>query len=102
MLRKLIALSLAFALAACGIFETRAQRATRNTPSYKEGYDDGCATANASGANYRGSQVRDDALYESDHAYRAGWANGLSICRASLAPQEGTRVSPVPDNEPGR
>lgn len=102
MLRKLIALSLAFTLAACGIFETRAQRATRNTPSYKDGYDDGCATANSAGANYRGQQVRDDELYQTDKAYRAGWANGLSMCRGSLAQQEGTRVSPVPDNEPGR
>src|ERR1051325_1445347 len=91
-------------LTGCGfLFETRAERATRNSPNFKSGYSDGCATANAQGTNYGRNQTRDDALYRSDKAYRAGWAAGVSACQSNLATQPGVPTnSPIPDHGPGR
>jgi hypothetical protein len=101
MLKHTLALSLAVTLASCGLFETRAEQQMRNTPSYREGYDDGCASASTPSANPREGQVRDDALYQSDAAYRAGWSNGFSMCRSNSAPQQ-SQSGPIPDTEPGR
>jgi hypothetical protein len=90
-------------LAGCGfIFESSAERATRNSPNFKSGYADGCATANAQGTNYGRNQVRDDGLYRSDKAYRAGWAAGVSACQSNLASQPGVPRNPIPDVNPGR
>jgi hypothetical protein len=90
-------------LAGCGfIFESRAERATRNSPNFRSGYSDGCATANAQGTNFGRAMTRDDALYRSDRAYRAGWAAGVSACQSTLARQPGTPSTPIPDVNPGR
>ena len=90
-------------LAGCGfIFESKAEQATRNSPNFKSGYSDGCATANAQGTNYGRAQTRDDALYRADKAYRAGWAAGVSACQSNLASQPGVPRSPIPDVSPGR
>lgn len=90
-------------LGGCGfIFETRAERAMRNTPDFKSGYADGCATANSQGTNYGRSQTRDDELYRRSKPYRAGWAAGVSSCRSNLADQPGVPGSPIPDVNPGR
>jgi hypothetical protein len=98
----LVALT-ALSLGGCGfIFESRAERAMRNTPNFKSGYSDGCATANAQGVNYNRNQVRDDDLYKADKAYRAGWAAGVSSCKAGLATQPGVPGGPIPDTLPGR
>jgi hypothetical protein len=98
----LVALT-ALSLSGCGfIFESRAERAMRNTPNFKSGYGDGCATANSQGVNYNRNQVRDDYLYKSDKAYRAGWAAGVSSCKSGLATQPGVPGSPIPDTLPGR
>jgi hypothetical protein len=82
---SLIVLS-ALMLTGCMFFETKADRSLRQQPNFRLGYEDGCATANAQGANMRhGDTVRDDALYDADKAYRVGWANGHGMCQR-LAP----------------
>jgi predicted small lipoprotein YifL len=86
-------------LAGCGIvFPNARDRAARNTPGFKAGYSDGCASANAQGTNYRNDQVRDPA-YAHDRNYQLGWASGLANCRTNSthAPNAG----PIPDNNPG-
>ena len=93
----------AIALSGCGfIFETQAERATRNSPDFKSGYADGCATANSQGTDYGRAQTRDAELYRRSKAYRAGWAAGVSACRSNLADQPGVPGSPIPDVNPGR
>ena len=86
MLRKTSARVALVALAAslasgCIFFPSAKDRALRNTPSFKEGYGDGCAAASTQSSNYREGPYRDEALYQSDAAYRAGWANGYQTCR---------------------
>jgi hypothetical protein len=95
----LVALSAAL-LSGCMFFETRADREVRHQPTYKIGYDDGCASATNQGANMRrGDIVRDDALYQSDKAYRVGWANGHSACERSAPTSQSEGV--LPDVHPG-
>jgi len=101
MLRPILAAMLAgFALSGCMLFETRVDRALRQQPNWRAGYEDGCATANAEGANMRrGDMVRDDALFDADKAYRVGWANGHSACMR-MAPS-GQAQGPLRDPSPG-
>jgi hypothetical protein len=81
-LRRVAAMSLAAIVAAgCVLFPSARDKALRHSPSFKEGYSDGCAAASAAGSNYRAGPYRDDALYQSDEAYRAGWSNGMQTCR---------------------
>ena len=68
--------ALAFALGGCIFFESKRDRAMRNDPTFQAGYSDGCASANNRGTNFRGSQVRDDALFQTSPPYRAGWGEG--------------------------
>jgi hypothetical protein len=71
-------------LAACA---SPASRAMRNSPDYKAGYSDGCASASLQGANPRdGGNTRDDAAYGSNPAYRTGWGTGFGACRAMAMP----------------
>ena len=89
----------ALTLAGCGIvFPSARERAMKNTPGFKAGYSDGCASANAQGTNYRNDQVRDPA-YANDRNYQLGWASGHANCRTftTRAPTAG----PIPDNNPG-
>ena len=91
---------LSLPLASCVILGTKADRKVQASPSFHAGYDDGCASATNEGANMRrGDVVRDDALYESDGAYRAGWANGHAAC-SRLAPTGQSR-GPLSDPIPG-
>ncbi|HEX3943822.1 MAG TPA: hypothetical protein VHW69_07030 [Rhizomicrobium sp.] len=88
----------ALLLAGCGMFSA-ADRAERNSPNFRAGYDDGCAAASTSGANPRAAPLRDDALYNSDKAYHNGWSNGFAACRndAMGDPQiDNPVMSPVP------
>src|SRR5437763_665720 len=71
----------ALALAGCGLFPSAAERAVQKSPNFRAGYSDGCAAASATGANPREGAYRDEALYKSSQAYRAGWGNGYSLCR---------------------
>jgi hypothetical protein len=65
----------------------------RNTPDYKAGYSDGCASASLQGANKRDNSLnRDEAAYQRNAAYHSGWSAGFGACRAMNAP-----VSPTGD-----
>ncbi len=98
MLRRLALIALSLSLTGCMFFEGPAERKIRQLPNFRLGYDDGCATATNEGANMRrGDLVRDDALYDSDKAYRAGWASGHSSCARSGVPgqSQGPLADPV-------
>lgn len=72
-------------LAACS---SPADRAMRNSPDFKAGYSDGCASASQEGADKRTqNMVRDEALYTRSPAYHSGWGNGFGTCRAMNAPR---------------
>lgn len=93
----LLAASLA---SGCIFFPSARDRALRKTPSFKEGYSDGCAAATTQSSNYREGPYKDQTLYQSDAAYRAGWGNGYQTCRA---PQDLGRMpdqNPVPQPVP--
>jgi predicted small lipoprotein YifL len=99
-LRTAITFLAALSLAGCGIlFPTASQRAGKNTPGFKAGYSDGCASATIQDTNYRHDQVRDEASYKNDKHYRAGWSAGFSSCRTNLTRDPAT--GPIPDNNPG-
>lgn len=85
MIARIAAVALAAALlSSCAIFGGPADRALRRTPSFREGYSDGCAAANNPGANPRETQ---DSLAGTDNVYRRGWANGFQTCRrTAIAP----------------
>ena len=86
--RILSALAVAGLLAGC---MSAHDRAIRRSPSFQEGYADGCAAASAQGSNYREGPARDEALYKSDAAYRAGWSNGFQTCHTT---QQGIGTTP--------
>ena len=56
------------------------------SPFYREGFDDGCATASAQGAPGQRKPVRDQALFDSDKDYHAGWISGVAQCRTPALP----------------
>jgi hypothetical protein len=99
-IRVAFALFLAASLSGCIFFETKAMRAMRNDPNFKAGYSDGCASANARGASFRGEKVRDDALFKTSEPYRAGWSNGYSTCNNQLYSPGTPNVSDMPDHRP--
>lgn len=90
-------------LAGCGIFFPSARdRAAKNTPNFKSGYSDGCASATIQDTTYRTDTVRDEELYKSDKNYRAGWASGFYNCRNNATHKlNEPGVGPIPDNNPG-
>jgi len=76
-------LAMAPVLAGCMVFGSKNSR----DPNFQAGYSDGCASANAHGADYRtGGQVRDDALYKTSQAYRSGWGTGFASCNPRSNP----------------
>ena len=90
----------AASLSGCIFFETHAQRVMRSDPSFKIGYSDGCATANARGSSFLDNKVRDDALFQSSQPYRAGWSNGYTVCNTELKRSGNTNVNGMPDRRP--
>ncbi len=60
---RLAALLLLAALCGC---ESASDRALRNSPDFKAGYSDGCASAGTRGAN-----MRDNGRVRDEQAYRA-------------------------------
>ena len=90
----------ALMLTGCMFFETRTSSEIKHQPNFRLGYDDGCATANAEGANMRrGDLVRDAALYDADKAYRVGWADGHSACQRLAPTNQSTDI--LRDANPG-
>jgi hypothetical protein len=102
-IRTVILALAAFCLAGCGIlFPTARDRAAKNSPSFKSGYSDGCASATIQDTNYRKDTVRDEALYKSDKLYRSGWSSGFTNCRTNQTHGATTpNAGPIPDNNPG-
>jgi hypothetical protein len=99
-LRTLTAVLLLLALAGCGLFESRQSRALRRLPEYREGYDDGCFSAQDRDANMREAAPsrRDEQMFEGNRAYRTGWNSGFGACRARYGqPQDAAR----PEERPG-
>jgi len=77
---------LVLSLSACGIFGSGEDSKLRNSPNFQSGYRDGCGDANQQGADLRDRTLRDDTLYKTDAAYRAGYSNGFSVCRTTNTP----------------
>jgi hypothetical protein len=94
---------IALSLAGCGIvLPSSRDIAAKNTPGFKSGYSDGCASATVQDTKYRKEQIRDDNLYKTDKHYRAGWASGFYNCRTNRTHgATGPDSSPIPDNHPG-
>lgn len=103
LLSRITILALACAsLSGCIFFSSPADRAIRRSPAFKDGYADGCASAQQQGADFRGRLVRDDAQYNSDQVYRTGWGNGYQTCRPIEArPNTTAGSNPLPQPEPG-
>jgi hypothetical protein len=102
-LRRAALMGLVSVVAAGCIFPSARDKALRRTPSFRAGYSDGCAAATAQGSNYREGPYRDEALYQSDEAYRAGWSNGFGTCRPAQpgnSPLPG--ASPIPSPIPNQ
>jgi predicted small lipoprotein YifL len=102
-LRSLLVVAVAVSLAGCGILMPSSRdRAAKNTPGFKAGYSDGCASATIQDTNYRADQVRDENLYKTDKHYRSGWASGFYNCRTNRThPMNNPGSGPIPDNQPG-
>jgi len=99
-LKLLTILALLPALSGCIFFETRAQRAMVHNPEFQAGYQDGCASANARGTNYRGDKIRDEAAYQVSQPYRSGWGAGYSTCNNQFQRQSNPNTSDLPDQRP--
>lgn len=101
--RSLTVFALAVCLAGCGIlFPSHRDRAAKNTPGFKAGFSDGCASATNEQTSYRAEQIRDEQLYKTDKHYRAGWASGFYNCRTNkTTPMNQPNAGPIPDNNPG-
>lgn len=90
--------AIAVLVAGCAGYDAK----IRNSPAFREGYEDGCAAATNAGADLRDRPVGDRQLYASDGAYRAGYASGMTLCRRSDLDTATTRQSsPVGLPEPG-
>jgi hypothetical protein len=88
-------------LGGCIFFSSPADRAIRKSPSFRDGYADGCASAQQQGADFRGNPVRDDAQYNSDQVYRTGWGSGYQNCRPVQTRQYTTPGdTPLPQADP--
>jgi len=97
-LRVLAIVSAASVAFGCVFFTSPQDRALRKTPSFKDGYADGCAAATTQGANFREGPEKDDTLYDSDKVYRAGWANGYQTCGSTQRSIGASpNSSPVPE-----
>jgi hypothetical protein len=105
-MRRLILVISLLLLAGCTLFESPAERARRNSPDFKAGYRDGCATATSQGADPRSDdRVRDDDAYRTNPAYHSGWGTGLNACRpyqqgGPLPPDRGPIADPTPGGMP--
>jgi predicted small lipoprotein YifL len=102
-LRLAVVAATVLSLAGCGIlFPSAKERAAKNSPDFRSGYTDGCASATTQDTNYRHDQVRDEGLYKSSKDYRSGWSSGFYNCRTNYTHEATTPgVGPIPDNSPG-
>jgi hypothetical protein len=83
-------------LAACSMIGCAGERALQKQPSFKEGYEDGCAAATAQGSDLRDRPVGDKDLYANDPTYRQGWGSGFQTCRRTdLEPNATPADNPI-------
>jgi hypothetical protein len=104
MMLRAFAAILALTLAGCTLFGGPADKALRRTPSYRDGYQDGCAAATNSDTDFRKGPLTDNSLYRTDQIYRTGWGNGYQACRTTLVPGVQANAPgghPLPDPSPG-
>jgi hypothetical protein len=82
---------LAAGVCGCTMFESRETRLLRQSPDYKAGYSDGCATASAAGTAGATSRapIRDDTAFRTNRAYNMGWSAGRGMCRTTVAAPPG-------------
>lgn len=86
----ILVLPLFLLLSACGSRKP-------NSPDFRAGYSDGCASANTEGgANKREDSgvMRDEAAYSGNTDYRSGWGRGFGACRAMSRPQTSPGAGP--------
>ena len=100
-MRRLISLVLLMLLAGCTLFESRADRARRNSPDFKAGYRDGCGSANNRGADPLANPIlRDEEAYRTNQAYHSGWGTGYSACRTAGTMNGGSMGGALPGRGP--
>ena len=73
--------------------EPQGSRHTRS-PSFKDGYADGCAAATTQGSDFRAGPERDEAIYKSDSVYRAGWRRLPDLQPAAAPGRHGAGCEP--------
>ena len=103
-MRRLVLPAALLLLCGCTLFESPAERAQRNSPDFKAGYRDGCASAGPRGADPLADGImRDEDAYRSNRAYHAGWGTGFNACRTYQPGngQAGQDRGPIPDPNPG-
>ena len=83
---------IAVTLGGCMVFGGPNDRALRRTPSFKDGYSDGCAAASTRTANPRD---RTESLANEDKIYRRGYASGYQTCRTTTVAPGDAPVTPV-------
>ena len=77
----LAVLALFPALAACASWNDAA-----GGPFFQAGVGDGCRTAEARNASFSTETFRDDALFDEEESYRAGWRSGFEQCQPLADP----------------
>jgi len=104
LMRSISRLAALFLLAALSACQSKADRALRNSPDYKAGYSDGCASAGTQGANPRDTAtVRDEQSFQTNRGYQTGWRTGFGACRSYQAPSSAPPLpgqGPIPDPNP--
>jgi hypothetical protein len=73
----LLSLAVLLILAACA---GAPPDVAQNSPVYQEGFADGCATQTSGVATGQRVDHRNQALFNRDPDYRAGWTSGLATC----------------------
>ena len=78
--RPLFALAL-LPLSACASWGDAA-----DGPFYQPGIADGCRTAEARNASFSTEVFKDEALFDAEESYRAGWRTGYAQCQPMIDP----------------
>lgn len=71
------------ALTACATSEAE------QGPFYTAGRTDGCRTAQARSTSFSTEVFRDEALFDQDPSYRAGWRSGYALCDSQDGREQG-------------
>jgi|SRR5579871_4542097 len=83
----------------CAVF---GNKTLQKDPSFRAGYQDGCAAATNQGSDLRDRPVGDKQLYANDDTYRKGWGSGFQVCRRSdVQPNAAPGDNPISLPGPG-